>query len=169
KGVNIAFHIIGDRALEEFLDGIERFSNLQIKIRAEHLQVVPNPLLKRLMKSEVIFSLQPCHYFSDRKWARKRLGNERFKSSYLLRSLINKRKTYLFGTDFPIEPVNPKRTIRACIKRNQNEEIPLGEIFKGMEGPSEFKKHFKPCLISFKAEDEGNISGIGIKYINGSR
>ncbi len=164
KNINIAFHIIGDRALENFIEGYEVCSPLNIKIRLEHLQVTPPPLLKRLRKLDLILSLQPSHFLSDRKWAIKRLGKERLEYSYLLKSLIKGKKTYLFGTDFPIEPPNIKRTLRACLKRNKFEEIDILEALKGMKAPDQFSKFSKPCIISVTRNN--NFSGIEIKYFD---
>lgn len=172
KNVNVAFHIIGDRALDNFIEAVEKFADLKIKIRAEHLQITPIPLLERLRKTDVIFSLQPCHYLSDKKWAEQRIGKERMSCSYLLRSVISQRKNFLFGTDFPIEPIDPRRTLKGCFERKKEERIPISKILYGMKAPKQFFKYSKPCLISFELKSnnsEKHLSEVGIKYINDAK
>jgi predicted amidohydrolase YtcJ len=168
KNVNVSFHIIGDGALETFLNSFERTKNLKIKVRLEHLQITPEELIQRLKKIDVVISLQPSHYLSDRKWAEKRIGSERMGFSYLLKSIVFRKKTYLFGTDFPIEPPNPRRTIKGCLERKKEERISLSKILCGMKAPKQFLKFAKPCEISFKSNSKNSercFSEIGIKYV----
>lgn len=170
KNVNISFHIIGDEALETFLNSFEKMGKLNIEVRLEHLQVTPKELIERLRKIDVVISLQPCHYLSDRKWAQKRLGVLRYNHSYLLKSLIKDRKKFLFGTDFPIESLNPARTITGCMERKKEEQISIKTILKGMKAPKSFKQFERSCIISLisKKEDFFRIKKIKIDYLNGT-
>lgn len=170
KNVNVSFHIIGDGALETFLNSYEKTGRLKIEVRLEHLQVTPKELLERLRKIDVVISLQPCHYLTDRKWAEKRLGLQRYQNSYLLKSLISGRKNFFWGTDFPIESLNPSRTIKGCNERKKTEQISIETILKGMKAPKIFKKFEKPIVISLvcKKEDSFRIKKIKIDYLNGT-
>jgi predicted amidohydrolase YtcJ len=146
----IAFHIIGDRALEEFLNGYESLNGVKTKIRLEHLQVTPDDLLLRLHKTNLTFSLQPTHYLSDKEWALKKLGEERFKKSYLLNSLIKNRRKVLFGTDFPIEIPDPERTINVAISRDDGEKISLRRTLSALRTPRMFRNYERKVAITFK-------------------
>lgn len=154
--VPLAFHAIGDRALEEFLCACESSGRPLPQIRVEHLQVTPRKMLERLAATGATVSLQPSHFLSDAGWAGERLGPSRFRHSYLLRSII-RRKRYLLGTDFPIEPPDPLRTIAASLSRPAGESLTLAETLKGMACPSRFSKHGRPVrLKGFSAGSAGH-------------
>ncbi|HPA27632.1 MAG TPA: amidohydrolase family protein [Acidobacteriota bacterium] len=146
RKIPVAFHAIGDRALETFLSAYETIRRPAPKIRLEHLQVTPSPLLTRLLAADVTVSLQPCHLLSDRGWAGERLGPARIKRSYLLGSLI-RGKRYLLGTDFPIEPPDPARTIAGCFDRPDRERITLNEAIRGMACPVRFRKFGRGAVL----------------------
>jgi predicted amidohydrolase YtcJ len=153
---DVAFHAIGDMAFEEFLAAFEKVRGQRIGVRIEHMQVTPADLLGRLRGMNVTVSLQPCHYLSDRSWAKKRLGAGRIGSSYLLKSLMEGKK-YLFGTDFPIESPDPLRTIAACLSRPGKERPGFKEILKGMSCPEEFNKYgVRVKAMGAAEQDAGN-------------
>lgn len=146
RRIPVAFHAIGDRALETFLSAYETIRRPAPKIRLEHLQVTPAPLLSRLLAADVTVSLQPCHLLSDRGWAEERLGPARIRNSYLLRSLIE-GKRFLFGTDFPIETPDPARTIAGCFDRPESERLTLKEALKGMACPPRFRNYGRRAVL----------------------
>jgi predicted amidohydrolase YtcJ len=146
----IAFHIIGDRALEVFLKTYESFVVVKTRIRLEHLQVTPDDLLKNLLKTNLTFSLQPTHYLSDKEWALTKLGEERFKKSYLLNSLVKGRRKVLFGTDFPIEIPDPIRTINVATSREGGEKISLKKTFSALRTPKIFRNYERKVAITFE-------------------
>lgn len=163
KKVPLAFHAIGDRALDELLRACESLRKPLPGIRVEHLQVTPPGMPERLAATGATLSLQPCHLLSDRGWAGERLGSARIRHSYLLRSLI-RRKRYLLGTDFPIEPPDPLRTIAASLSRGGGENLTLGETLKGMACPSRFRRYGSPVrLKGFRPETSG-VSGEHLRW-----
>jgi predicted amidohydrolase YtcJ len=64
--------------------------------------------------------MQPSHLLTDMKWATDRLGSERAKYAYAWRSFLDHNVTLAFGTDYPVESINPFRGLYAAITR-QNE------------------------------------------------
>ena len=64
--------------------------------------------------------MQPSHLLTDMNWAAARLGPERINYSYAWRSMLNHHITLAFGTDYPVESINPLRGLYAAITR-QNE------------------------------------------------
>jgi predicted amidohydrolase YtcJ len=147
KKIGLAFHMIGDQALEEFLAAYEKTTAPGTDVRIEHLLVTPKDLLKRLASADVTVSLQPCQYLSDRAWAPERLGTERAGCSYLLRSIIRGKK-YLLGTDFPIESPDPLRTIAACFSVSEKEKPGFKDVIKGMTCPPPFKRSGSKVRLS---------------------
>jgi predicted amidohydrolase YtcJ len=61
--------------------------------------------------------MQPYHAIDDGRWAEKRIGKERAKTTYAFRSLIDSGATLAFGTDWTVAPLNPLLTIYAAVTR----------------------------------------------------
>jgi len=64
--------------------------------------------------------MQPSHLLTDMNWAEARLGPERVKYSYAWRSFLDHNVVLAFGTDYPVESINPFRGLYAAVTR-QNE------------------------------------------------
>jgi len=61
--------------------------------------------------------MQPYHAIDDGRWAEKRIGKERAKTTYAFRSLLDAGATLAFGTDWTVAPLNPMLTIYAAVTR----------------------------------------------------
>jgi predicted amidohydrolase YtcJ len=93
-------------------------SNLNnLRFRIEHAQVLLPADFDRFAKLGVIASMQPSHLLTDMKWAAARLGPERVKYSYAWRSMLDHGVTLAFGTDYPVESINPFRGLYAAVTR----------------------------------------------------
>ena len=90
--------------------------------RVEHAQVIALDDIGRFAALGVIASIQPSHLLDDERWAAGRLGPERIKGAYAWHTLEKSGAHLAFGTDFPVESINPLRGIYACITR----ELPGG-------------------------------------------
>ncbi|RSL19477.1 hypothetical protein EDE15_5146 [Edaphobacter aggregans] len=129
-GFQLGFHAIGDRANDMALDAFEQalrsphnvFDQLTVipRFRIEHAQVVSPGAFDRFAKLHVIASMQPSHLLTDMNWAEARLGPERVKYSYAWRSFLDHNVVLAFGTDYPVESINPFRGLYAAVTR-QNE------------------------------------------------
>ena len=64
--------------------------------------------------------MQPSHLLTDMKWATDRLGPERIKYAYAWKSFLDHNVVLAFGTDYPVEFINPFRGLYSAITR-QNE------------------------------------------------
>jgi hypothetical protein len=64
--------------------------------------------------------MQPSHLLTDMKWATDRLGPERIKYAYAWKSFLDHHIVLAFGTDYPVELINPFRGVYSAITR-QNE------------------------------------------------
>ena len=64
--------------------------------------------------------MQPSHLLTDMKWATDRLGPDRITYAYAWRSFLDHNVVLAFGTDYPVELINPFRGLYAAITR-QNE------------------------------------------------
>jgi predicted amidohydrolase YtcJ len=129
-GFQIAFHAIGDRANRLALDAYEAIENTNAprdrRDRVEHAQVLAHEDISRFAKLKVIASMQPSHILSDVRWAEQRIGPARAKGAYAWHSLAEQGTRLAFGTDYPIEPINPMRGLYACVARKTPEGEPKG-------------------------------------------
>jgi hypothetical protein len=91
-----------------------------LRFRIEHAQVLLPSDFDRFEEEGVIASMQPSHLLTDMNWAADRLGPERAKYSYAWRSMLSHHIPLAFGTDYPVESINPFRGLYAAITR-QNE------------------------------------------------
>ena len=146
-GFQIAFHAIGDRAnrvaLDTFAAILAANGPRDRRDRIEHAQVLAPHDLGRFAPLGVIASMQPSHETTDMRWAEARLGPERVKGAYAWHSLRRRGVHLAFGTDYPVETVNPMRGLYACVTR----ELPNGGP-KGGWQPQE-KLPIDDCLHAY--------------------
>ena len=68
-------------------------------------------------RSGVIASMQPYHAIDDGRWAEKRIGPERIKTTYAFRSLLDAGARLAFGSDWTVAPLDPILGIYAAVTR----------------------------------------------------
>lgn len=61
--------------------------------------------------------MQPYHAIDDGRWAQKRIGKERAKTTYAFRTLLDTGATLAFGTGRTVAPLNPMLSIYAAVTR----------------------------------------------------
>ena len=148
-GFQIALHAIGDRGNKIALDAFAAAANANgardRRDRVEHAQVVAPADFARFAARGVIASMQPSHELTDQLWAADRLGPERVKGAYAWRTMELDGVRLAFGTDYPVEPINPLRGIYACVTR----ELPEGGPPGGWQ-PQE-KLPIEDCLHAYTA------------------
>ena len=118
-GYQIGFHAIGDRANDVALTAFEQIKTGETtaRNRIEHAQVVSPGDFDRFEKLHVIASMHPSHLLTDMNWAAARLGPDRAKYSYAWKSFLDHHVTLAFGTDYPVESINPFRGLYSAVTR----------------------------------------------------
>jgi predicted amidohydrolase YtcJ len=119
QGFQVAIHAIGDQAIAMALTAIE---NARITVpecdrlrhRIEHASVLNPELIKRVKLARVIASVQP-HFIPSDRWVPARVGRERAKFVYALKSLLKSGATVVGGSDCPVEPIDPLEGISAAV------------------------------------------------------
>ncbi|AFM03266.1 putative TIM-barrel fold metal-dependent hydrolase [Bernardetia litoralis DSM 6794] len=135
KGFQVNTHCIGDSANRIFLDlygeflGTEENKNKDLRWRIEHAQVIHPNDLEKFKKFKIIPSVQPTHAISDMPWVETRLGKNRIQTAYIYKKLYEQNNIIAFGTDFPIESVNPFATFHAAVARKDG----LGNPSEGFQ------------------------------------
>jgi predicted amidohydrolase YtcJ len=61
--------------------------------------------------------MQPYHAIDDGRWAEKRIGPERIKTTYAFRTFLDRGVRLAFGTDWSVAPLDPMQSIYAAVTR----------------------------------------------------
>jgi predicted amidohydrolase YtcJ len=151
-GFQIALHCIGDKANRMALDGftaadgptllslvnltfippdeqkkgIEEMKAHRLRHRIEHAQVVAPSDFIRFRNLGVIASMQPSHAISDKRWAEDRLGEYRVMGAYSWHTMMSHGVHVPFGTDWPVESMNPYIGLYAAVTRQSTDGQPPG-------------------------------------------
>ena len=97
-----------------------------LRHRIEHAQVVAPADVPRFAALDVTASMQPTHATSDKAMAEARLGPERVKGAYALRTMLDSGARLAGGSDFPVESPNPFYGLHAAVTRQDGEAQPPG-------------------------------------------
>jgi len=120
-GLHVIVHAIGDRANDWLLDVYEeamrRNAPRDRRFRVEHAQHLTRSAIARFDALGVIASMQPYHAADDGRWAEKRIGPERIRTTYAFRSLLDAGARLAFGSDWTVAPIDPLAGIDAAVTR----------------------------------------------------
>ncbi len=120
-GLQVAVHAIGDRANAVLLDLYEktvgRNGPRDRRWRIEHAQHLRAQDMERMEKMGVIASVQPYHAIDDGRWAEKKIGSERCRTTYAFRSLLDRGVKLAAGSDWTVAPLDPLAGIYAAVTR----------------------------------------------------
>jgi predicted amidohydrolase YtcJ len=131
-GLPSAIHAIGDRAVHEVLNIYELIrkeeaergiSYHQMRHRIEHVQLIHPEDAGRLGRLGVIASMQPIHAVSDMIMADSYWG-DRADFAYNWRIQLEAGAPVTFGSDAPIEPIEPLPNIQAAVTRRRADGLP---------------------------------------------
>ena len=121
--VGLVMHAMGDQAIELALSSIEKALGESPKTshryRLEHASVLNKELIGRIKKVGMIVSVQPkCVISEFSVWsAVERLGSERARLLYPLKTLLTEGIRVIGGSDCPMEPISPLSGIQAAVTR----------------------------------------------------
>lgn len=129
-GFQPATHAIGDRGNRIILDAYERALVLvepaDARPRVEHCQILAPDDVLDFVRLGVIASMQPTHATSDMPWVEARIGRERMAGAYVWRSLLDSGAALAFGSDAPVESIDPLWGIYAAVTRRDHNGNPPG-------------------------------------------
>jgi predicted amidohydrolase YtcJ len=120
-GLQVVIHAIGDYANDWLLDTyawvFQQDGPRDRRFRIEHAQHLSPGAIARFAQLGVLPSMQPYHAIDDGRWAEKRIGPERIKTTYAFRSLLNAKAGLMFGSDWTVAPLDPLLGIYAAVTR----------------------------------------------------
>ncbi len=121
NGLQLCIHAIGDQAISIILDlfsDVEKaHGKADRRFRIEHAQHIAPKDFDRFASLDVIASMQPYHAIDDGRWAERRIGPERIKTTYAFRTLLDKGVKLAFGTDWSVAPLDPMKGLYAAVTR----------------------------------------------------
>ena len=123
----VCTHAIGDRANRAVLNIYEKLrrEGLDAPLRIEHAQHLHSIDIPRFAALNVTASMQPIHATSDYKMADEYLG-ARARYAYAFKSLLNAGASLVFGSDCPVETLDPWVGIHAAVTRERVDGEPRG-------------------------------------------
>ncbi|PAK38586.1 amidohydrolase [Peribacillus simplex] len=122
EGFSIRFHAIGDGAIRLALDAYEEAQKTNGKRDSrhsvEHIEVIHPDDIHRFSELGVTVSMQPDHLaMSERGVYTEQVGAEREKYVFSINTLQKTGAKLAFGTDFPIDILNPLLQIYRAVTR----------------------------------------------------
>jgi hypothetical protein len=122
----LAVHAIGDRANRMVLDALAdaaKVSARGLSHRIEHVQLLHPDDVDRLAQLGIVASMQPLHATQDYEMADRYWG-DRCATAYAWRSLLDAGTLLAFGSDCPVEDLNPFLGIHAAVTRRRPDGSP---------------------------------------------
>jgi hypothetical protein len=120
-GLQLCIHAIGDQAISVVLDLFADIAKTNgagdRRFRIEHAQHVAPKDFERFAGLGVIAAVQPYHAIDDGRWAERRIGPDRIKTTYPFRTFLDRGVTLALGSDWPVAPLNPLLGIYAAVTR----------------------------------------------------
>lgn len=124
-GVAGTIHAIGDAAVRRALDLLEPLPRVAIPHRIEHFQLVHPDDLPRAAQAGIVASMQPAHLLTDIPLVERHWG-ARGRGAYAFRSLLDAGTRLVFGSDVPVETIDPRDGVFAALDRVGRDDAPAG-------------------------------------------
>jgi predicted amidohydrolase YtcJ len=129
SGIAVAVHAIGDAAnriaIEVFEETVDVWRPAGLRPRIEHVQLLAPGDAERLGRLGVIASMQPIHATSDWRVADRHWGARSF-LAYAWRTVLASGAPLAFGSDCPVETLDPLAGIHAAVTRERRDGRPAG-------------------------------------------
>jgi len=123
----VGIHAIGDAGVSDVLNAYKKTHETDpqrdYRFRIEHAQMVDPVDFAGFKKLDVIASMQPSHCITDLHWAENRIG-KRARYAYTWKSFLDRGVRLAFGTDWPVEPLNPMVGLYASVTRKDTMGYP---------------------------------------------
>jgi predicted amidohydrolase YtcJ len=117
-GIATIVHAIGDHAVRAALDALEPTAGrTPLMPRLEHVQLLHPDDRDRFAKGGIAASVQPVHLRADAATARRLWGDRAERNGYTWRTLVDSGAVVAFGTDAPVEPIDPWPGLAMAVTR----------------------------------------------------
>lgn len=168
NNVPVAIHAIGDGAMEQSLNAIEKakksYPYLHPRHGLVHAQITDRELLARIRRLDATVYAQPIFISYDMDIVEQRVGKELASTSYAWKSMMDLGIHCSLGTDAPVEAYCALPNLYCAITRHglsgkgpylPEEALPMEEALKGysvesayVEGEEEWKGKIRPGYLA---------------------
>lgn len=128
--IQVAIHGIGDRAMYMALESIEKVLDKNPRDNHRHgivhCQITDEELLNKFAELKIIAYIQPIFLDYDWKIVRSRVGENRERTSYNWKTMLDKNITIACGSDSPVETFNVMKGIYEAVTRKDLDGNPQG-------------------------------------------
>jgi predicted amidohydrolase YtcJ len=127
-GIASVVHAIGDAAVCLALDVLAEpaLRVAAMPHRIEHVQCCPPERFADAARAGIVCSMQPAHLITDWTIADRHWGPQRSRGAYAFGSLLRAGAILAFGSDVPVEPVDPRLGLHAAALRRDLDGAPAG-------------------------------------------
>ena len=131
NGFAATIHAIGNRCVKQVIDCALRLKSSgkfnMLFNRIEHIQAIRKEDIPLLKKAELFASLQPIHIANDVLMIEKH-WKDVIEQAYSIKSIITEGISYAFGSDVPIETINPFQGIYSALERHPDNNPALPQF-----------------------------------------
>jgi predicted amidohydrolase YtcJ len=120
SGLDVATHAIGDAAVGAALDA---YAATGARGSIEHAQLIARDDVRRLAELDLRASVQPAHLLDDRDLT-EQLWPGRADRCFAFRWMLDAGARLALGSDAPVSPLDPWRSIAAAVHRSDDERRP---------------------------------------------
>lgn len=162
-GMQVAFHCIGDGAVEQCINAVERAMSedpKQLRHRIVHCQIADSDLFGRMARLGIAADIQPPFVASDYAIVGDRIGAERALKSYAWKTMLEHGIHLGGGSDCPVETCDPIWGIYCAVTREDINGRPDGGWlpYEKMSVEEAVRLYtVDPAYLSFEEEIKGTI------------
>jgi predicted amidohydrolase YtcJ len=118
-GIATIIHAIGDHAVRASFDALEPTAgDVPLMPRLEHVQLLHPDDRDRFARAGIAASVQPIHLRADAAAARRLWGDRAEANGYTWRTIADTGAVLAFGTDAPVEPIDPWPGLAMAVTRS---------------------------------------------------
>ncbi len=131
-GIQTVTHVIGDGAVEGVVECYEKVLDGRPNINRHgliHCQITDKALMERIKASDIRVFYQPIFLHYDLHVVEDRVGKETASTSYAFGTAIRSGIHTSFGTDSPVEDINPYDGIYCAVTRSDLTGFPEGGFY----------------------------------------
>ncbi|MEG2192070.1 MAG: amidohydrolase [Oscillospiraceae bacterium] len=122
NGCQVAVHCIGDAAIEMVLNAYAKVikgKNNTNRHGIVHCQITDEALVDRFLENDVLAYVQPIFIHYDMNVVAQRVGEKLASTSYAFGDMLRKGIHTSYGTDSPVENLNPFENLYCAVTRKR--------------------------------------------------
>ena len=131
-GIQVVTHVIGDGAVEGTVESYEKVISCGPNKKRHaliHCQITDAALMERIRRSDIRIFYQPIFLNYDLHVVASRVGDNMASTSYAFGTAVRNGSHVSFGTDSPVEDINPFDGVFSAVTRKDLSCFPDGGFY----------------------------------------